>query len=110
MILFSFLLLVRKVIVPDGYPVSHGTVSGPVYGCSVRRGLRGLPFPREGRWALQGAVVGLCSEARVTCGPRIAVVVHAHQKCGQHCGTGGFDLNIANPGVHNSACDSDVVF
>ena len=25
-------------------------------------------------------------------------MVHAHQKCGQHCGSGGFDLNIGNPG------------
>ena len=108
-VLFSFLFLVRKAVAPDRYPVSHGTVSGPASGCSVTRGLRGLPFPREGRWAPQGAVVLLCSEAQVTCSTGIAVVIHAHQKCGQHRGSGGFDLSIANPGAHSSACDTDGV-
>ena len=35
MILFSFLFLVIKVIVPDGYSVTHSTVSGPACRCSV---------------------------------------------------------------------------
>ena len=86
-VLFSFLFLVRKAVVPDRYPVSQGTVSGPASGCSVTRVCEACPF--------QGEAGGHRRVPRCSCVQKHKLLVApgslwwSHQNCGQHRGAGG---------------------